>query len=148
MVQCCISFTQAVGKLGQRFSFQMCLHQQLDYPWFTQVFLVVRILFPTRLVQHYIMRSVMQSKYHINLLEPYSAVKSSHSCFFSGFLTGTLQNHARKYNLPIDHLFFKFYVLPHYRDQEIVTEAMSKLDYGQELEMDKVIRCIASCLEA
>ncbi|XP_074661680.1 dynein axonemal heavy chain 6-like [Tubulanus polymorphus] len=54
-----------------------------------------------------------------------------------GFLTGTLQNHARKYNLPIDHLSFKYVVLPSYRDQADVAEGMSKLQFGEELDMDK-----------
>jgi dynein heavy chain len=55
---------------------------------------------------------------------------------FSGFLTGTLQNHARKYNLPIDQLSFSFNILPQYRYQEEVAEALAKLEYGQTLQMD------------
>uniref|UniRef100_A0A8D0VJ50 AAA+ ATPase domain-containing protein n=1 Tax=Sus scrofa TaxID=9823 RepID=A0A8D0VJ50_PIG len=56
--------------------------------------------------------------------------------FPQGFLTGTLQNHARKYNLPIDELSFKYNVIPTYRDQAAVIEAAKTVQFGQELPMD------------
>ncbi|CAE1323851.1 DNAH [Acanthosepion pharaonis] len=37
--------------------------------------------------------------------------------FPQGFLTGTLQTHARKYNLPIDHLSFQYAIIPEYYQQ-------------------------------
>ncbi|RXN25582.1 dynein heavy chain axonemal [Labeo rohita] len=57
--------------------------------------------------------------------------------FPQGFLTGALQNHARKYNLPIDELNFRFNMVPVYRDQTLVTEALKTLEPGKELDMDK-----------
>lgn len=59
--------------------------------------------------------------------------------FPQGFLTGSLQNHARKYGLPIDHLMFEFHPLPMYRHQAQVAAAMKDLKYGEELEIDKGI---------
>ncbi|XP_012666455.1 dynein heavy chain 6, axonemal [Otolemur garnettii] len=56
--------------------------------------------------------------------------------FPQGFLTGTLQNHARKYNLPIDELNFKYNMIPAYRDQAAVIEAAKTVQFGQELPMD------------
>ena len=50
-------------------------------------------------------------------------------------MTGTLQNHARKYDLPIDHLSFKYRVLPVYRKEEDVAAGMEKLSFGEELEV-------------
>lgn len=49
---------------------------------------------------------------------------------------GTLQNHARKYNLPIDELSFKYNMIPTYRDQAAVIEAAKTVQFGQELPMD------------
>ncbi|XP_055452394.1 dynein axonemal heavy chain 6 [Psammomys obesus] len=56
--------------------------------------------------------------------------------FPQGFLTGTLQNHARKYNLPIDELNFKYNMVPSYRDQAAVTEAARDIPFGKQLPMD------------
>ncbi|XP_018593809.2 dynein heavy chain 6, axonemal [Scleropages formosus] len=59
--------------------------------------------------------------------------------FPQGFLTGTLQNHARAYNLPIDELNFRFNMVPAYYDQSVVTEALKSLAAGSELEMDATL---------
>ncbi|XP_029949300.1 dynein heavy chain 6, axonemal [Salarias fasciatus] len=56
--------------------------------------------------------------------------------FPQGFLTGVLQNHARHYNLPIDELSFAFNVLPTYRDEAAVCEAVRALDSTAKLHMD------------
>uniref|UniRef100_A0A3P8PCE0 AAA+ ATPase domain-containing protein n=1 Tax=Astatotilapia calliptera TaxID=8154 RepID=A0A3P8PCE0_ASTCA len=57
--------------------------------------------------------------------------------FPQGFLTGVLQNHARCYSLPIDELNFRFSVVPAYRDEEAVCEALRTLPIGAKLNMDE-----------
>lgn len=47
-----------------------------------------------------------------------------------------LQNHARHYNLPIDELNFRFNMVPKYRDQLAVTEALQSLPIEAKLDMD------------
>lgn len=56
--------------------------------------------------------------------------------FFVGFLTGTLQNHARKYSHPIDQLSFHYKLVPTYRYQEEVADALTKLKHGETLALD------------
>ncbi|XP_037621211.1 dynein heavy chain 6, axonemal [Sebastes umbrosus] len=56
--------------------------------------------------------------------------------FPQGFLTGVLQNHARHYNLPIDELNFRFNMVPVYRDQVAVCEAVRTLPHNTKLDMD------------
>ncbi|XP_076584320.1 dynein axonemal heavy chain 6 [Chaetodon auriga] len=57
--------------------------------------------------------------------------------FPQGFLTGVLQNHARHYNLPIDELNFRFNMVPVYRDQAAVCEALRTLPNNTKLDMDE-----------
>ncbi|XP_062296546.1 dynein axonemal heavy chain 6 [Scomber scombrus] len=57
--------------------------------------------------------------------------------FPQGFLTGVLQNHARHYNLPIDELNFRFNMVPAYRDQAAVCEALRTLTINDKLDMDE-----------
>ena len=58
------------------------------------------------------------------------------SVYLSGFLTGTLQNHARKYNQPIDQLSFNYNMVAAYRHQETVSEAMANQKHGEPLSID------------
>ena len=46
--------------------------------------------------------------------------------YTQGFLTGLLQTHARKYDLPIDHLSFKFKVTQRYRDQATYQDVLEE----------------------
>lgn len=52
---------------------------------------------------------------------------------------GVLQNHARRYNLPIDELNFRFNMVPKYRDQVNVCDALRNLPSGSKLDMDEEV---------
>ncbi|KAK4872624.1 hypothetical protein RN001_014653 [Aquatica leii] len=51
--------------------------------------------------------------------------------FTQGFLTGTLQTHARKYDLPIDQLKYDFSIQPYFVEQEVIRQA--HLEEGREV---------------
>ncbi|CAF4573133.1 unnamed protein product [Rotaria sp. Silwood1] len=57
--------------------------------------------------------------------------------FPQGFLTGVLQVHARKYDLPIDELSFHFTILPFERDHASYNEQAKRLEYGKKLDVDE-----------
>lgn len=59
--------------------------------------------------------------------------------FPQGFLTGSLQVHARKYDLPIDELSFQFHVLDQYRDQEDYQTRLKDVPFGKKLEDDMIV---------
>jgi dynein heavy chain len=55
-------------------------------------------------------------------------------------LTGVLQVHARKYDLPIDELSFHFTILPYERDHVSYNEQAKRVDYGKKLEVDEQVK--------
>lgn len=52
---------------------------------------------------------------------------------------GVLQNHARHYSLPLDELDFRFNVVPTYRDQVAVCDALRTQPNNAKLDMDEEV---------
>ena len=65
--------------------------------------------------------------------------------FPQGFLTGVLQVHARKYDLPIDELSFHFTILPFERDHVTYNDQLKRLEYGKKLEVDEQVTLTFFC---
>jgi hypothetical protein len=122
MVKCSISIIKNTRFMGQRSSIKMRFYRSKYKIFFFFVTKINLILKKTK--------DWITSGFPISYWLP--------GIFFpQGFLTGTLQVHARKYDLPIDELSFEFHVLDVFRDQAAYNEAAKKLGFGQELEEDK-----------
>ena len=50
-----------------------------------------------------------------------------------------LQNHARKYDYPIDSLAFNFSATKYIRDQSQYIDEINKMQYGEVCQSDQIV---------